>query len=48
MAISGELQRHIAASLSRVIQGFLIAAVMGVGRAHWSAGSSCWRTSSIP
>lgn len=31
MVISGELQRHIAASLSRVIQGFVIAAVMGVG-----------------
>jgi ABC-type nitrate/sulfonate/bicarbonate transport system permease component len=30
MAMSGELMRHIVASLSRVIQGFLIAALLGV------------------
>jgi len=31
MVASGELQRHILASLSRVMQGFLLAAVAGVG-----------------
>jgi len=30
MAMSGELLRHILASLSRVVQGFFIAALLGV------------------